>query len=363
VTIVPHGGSAAALAPLPVEALRLPAKVVAVLRELGIDTVGLLAALPRAALAERFDPALLLRLDQALGGAAEVFAVCHDEPSEEASLNWESGIASIEPLVAACERLLPRLTRPVGDRAHGVARLLVELTGESQRLRRLVVGLLRPTLDLRHLLDLVRLRLESCRLVEPVTELRVAVLEEAPPAVEQQTLFDDAAPRVETQAWRTLVERLAGRLGADAVGRVRRMADHQPERAWKAEPWLDRASSGSKSTAAPSSRRKRTTSQPAAAPASATAPAGPPRPTLLLAEPRAVQVVASQPEGRPCRWRDGASDRRVVQCWGPERIETGWWRAPGIRRDYYRVETETGTHAWLFRDLRTRQWFLHGWFD
>jgi protein ImuB len=63
----------------------------------------------------------------------------------------------------------------------------------------------------------------------------------------------------------------------------------------------------------------------------------------------------------------------AIACtWGPERIETGWWRTASrdqenrkafIRRDYYRVETTTGARFWIFRSLADRQWFLQGMFD
>ena len=53
----------------------------------------------------------------------------------------------------------------------------------------------------------------------------------------------------------------------------------------------------------------------------------------------------------------------VDRWWGPERIETGWWRGGIVRRDYYRVETTTGRRVWLFRDLVGGGWFLHGSFE
>jgi protein ImuB len=365
-TFVPVGETAAALAPLPVEALRLSPPTLALLAELGIDAIGTLASLPRVALAERFEPEVLVRLDQALGSATEVFAAFRPPPQHEASCSWETPVETTEPLIVACERLLPRVTSPLAERAHGVARLIVELSSESRQVRRLVVGLLRPALDCRHLLDLVRLRLETCRLIEPIADLRLAVLEEAPLAVEQRTLFAEVAPPIESHAWTTLVERLAGRLGNDAVAHIRPVADHQPERAWSYEPYLPplapvlrgegpgvrdlrRGSRRKQLRGAPCGERSRT--------------GGEGRPPLLLREPRNIRVVSSQPGGRPGQFRDGATDHRIVRSWGPERIETGWWRDPGIRRDYYRVETEAGTHFWLFRDLRTRGWFLHGWFD
>jgi protein ImuB len=57
-----------------------------------------------------------------------------------------------------------------------------------------------------------------------------------------------------------------------------------------------------------------------------------------------------------------AAGERIVRHWGPERIETLWWRGPSVRRDYYRVATESGAHLWLFRRLTDNRWFLHGVF-
>ena len=42
------------------------------------------------------------------------------------------------------------------------------------------------------------------------------------------------------------------------------------------------------------------------------------------------------------KFRHAGQDERVVRVWGPERIETGWWRTRLVRRDYYQVETERG---------------------
>ncbi len=53
----------------------------------------------------------------------------------------------------------------------------------------------------------------------------------------------------------------------------------------------------------------------------------------------------------------------IARTWGPERIETGWWRGPTVRRDYYRVATQSGHWFWIFRDLNSGRWFLQGMFD
>jgi protein ImuB len=47
---------------------------------------------------------------------------------------------------------------------------------------------------------------------------------------------------------------------------------------------------------------------------------------------------------------------------GPERIEAGWWDEQDVARDYYMAENGRGQRLWVFRDHRTRSWFVHGLF-
>ena len=61
--------------------------------------------------------------------------------------------------------------------------------------------------------------------------------------------------------------------------------------------------------------------------------------------------------------RQAREEYKVVGCWGPERIETGWWRGQDIHRDYYIVETDAGTRLWIFRRHEDGRWFLHGSFE
>jgi hypothetical protein len=57
---------------------------------------------------------------------------------------------------------------------------------------------------------------------------RLAVLEEASFAVQQKMLFSALSPPIESSGWASLVERLTGRLGSQAVARIEPRADHQP---------------------------------------------------------------------------------------------------------------------------------------
>lgn len=336
------------LAPLPIEAIRLSFDTASLLAELGLTTLGPLFAVPREALAERFEPKLLLRLDQARGARHEWFEPYRPPPRYESGEEWEFGVTSADPLVEVWRRLLPKLLAPLAACGRAAARLLAELRGETGSQCRLVIGLLRPSLDRAHLLELLRLRLETVRLREPIIATKLSVLDDAPQAVQQQVLFAELSPPIESTAWTSLVERLSGRLGADRVVAIRPNSDHDPSLAWRPEPWLART------------RRLAATKQKVEASASSSTP---PRPTRLLPQPRPIHVVALAPQGYPQQFADRGVESRVVRCWGPERIETGWWRGPSLLRDYFRVETTSGTHAWIFRNLRSRRWYLHGWFD
>lgn len=353
--IVRSGGEASALASLDVAALRLSPDLTSLLRELGIEIVEPLWTLPREALAERFSSELLLRMDQALGRVPELFVAHRPPPTYETQLGWEEGVVDAASIAAVGRRLLPQLLTPLRRRGRGVTRLLAELSGEFHSLDRFVIGLLRPTLDLEHLLGLLQLRLESFRVRQPIVAVRFAVLEEAALPIQQQVLFSDLAPPAESHAWTSLVERLAGRLGNDAVVRVRILSDHQPERAWRPVPWL-KESRKAVQRKPPPPRKSRS-------PAEDVFPAKLPRPTLLLPRPAPIRVFSVAPQGYPRTFENRGAEHRVVKSWGPERIETGWWRGPSVRRDYFRVATSEGIRCWLFRDLRSGRWFLHGWFD
>ena len=65
--IIPAGEQRTLLGPLPVAALRLPAKTIDTLHELGIREISQLQGLPRSALPARFGPVVLERLDQTWG--------------------------------------------------------------------------------------------------------------------------------------------------------------------------------------------------------------------------------------------------------------------------------------------------------
>jgi protein ImuB len=161
-------------------------------------------------------------------------------------------------------------------------------------------------------------------------------------------LFSDSVARHDPRHLAGLVDRLSSRLGRKAVVRPRLLPDAQPELAYRYDPLIG-GSPGA------SLRRNRSREM--------TAADLPPRPLRLLCRPVPLTAVWGIPDGPPLRFHWGGQEHRIAQSWGPERIETGWWRGRPVGRDYYRIQTTTGRRYWLFRRLRDGQWFLQGLFE
>ena len=52
-------------------------------------------------------------------------------------------------------------------------------------------------------------------------------------------------------------------------------------------------------------------------------------------------VTAKSRTGAPVRLFHSGNWQQVIRFWGPERIETGWWRSRAVRREYFRVEIDS----------------------
>ena len=162
----------------------------------------------------------------------------------------------------------------------------------------------------------------------------------------QGKLFENDAQAARWRHLPALIERLSNRLGEKTILRSQLWPDAQPEFACRYEPWLQRQAP---CTLFPN--------DPAMALASRKALS---RPLCLASQPVPIRVVCEAADGPPLRFEWQKRQHVVAHCWGPERIETGWWRGRDVRRDYYRIETTAGRRFWIFRTTASEAWFLHG---
>lgn len=352
-----------ALQLLPIEALRLPAEQAATLRQLGVETIAHLADLPREALATRFGRQMVTQLDRAEGLAEELLTPIR--PPAKFQAEWPLEYPISDRL--ALEKILEELTQRVADalrrQDHGAVQLVCRLDIAESVPRYCQIDLFRPRADARHFMELLRLQGEALRLKGAVGRIGLAAPTTARLEQRQKHLFAGTQEQ-QAEELALLINRLSNRLGREQVTRPQLTGDAVPEHAYRLQPLA-----GQVNGAAPPPRKRSSRKAPPRAgnddqdPAVARQPSAT-RPLLLLPKPiELLQAVSIAMDGPPASFVYQGQHQRIARHWGPERIETAWWRGASVRRDYYRVETAEGRRFWVFRERSRGAWFLHGHFD
>ena len=393
------------LADLPIEALRLEAKTIVLLKRLGLRRIGQLYNLPRTVLARRFRDlkvkgagrpgereglaqAVLLRLDQALGQQADPRPPLAEPPVFIARRSYPDILITSEGIETACHDLASELCNALTAYHKGARRLRFSLYRADGSVADAMIGTKQPCCKPDHLLSLFRDKLNTLDAgfgIDMITleALQIDSLQETQSCLTQGNAgFDSTQVQANTAA---LVDRLTNRLGQKAVFQLEKMESHIPEHAQKrtfdfvTKPNLHQLY----------------VSQ---------------RPSFLLTAPERITVIAEVPEGPPARFTWRRVLHRIIKTEGPERIEPEWWKrlaafiastssrhdssstctvgnsathtAMGSSylfepksdqdriRDYYILEDDCGVRYWVFRSgLYQREmedgppnWYMHGLF-
>lgn len=385
------------LAALPTAALRIDDETVGKLARLGVRTLGELWQLPRDGLASRLGPRLLKRWDQALGTHAEPIIALHT------AADWSLEFPLENPTRAQCvlDEVLQRLCGQLAARlrAHGRGALRCVCRLDLVRSRPLVLqlGLFRASDDANHLHSLLIGQVEQALLhweedhpdrhrttigqkksAGPRSHRPAADSVACPlasddagavwrvclqatvtgPIVWEQTQLFDQGDLKQRQHLARLIDNLSSRLGRGQVLEARVERDAEPEQAVSYRPLTGRRQDGSEQ------KTLRKLNSRLAASGAEPRPGDPlRRPTRMLSPPELLIGVSCAPDAPPAEFVFENRRQRVLRHWGPERLESGWWRGPSMRREYYRVETTDGDWWWIFRDLLSGAWYVHGLFN
>ena len=315
------------------------------LQGMGLRTIADLCSVPRAGLARRIGDQVLSELDRAMGRKPDPRVAIVPQPVFDARLELYARADTGEQLLHGAAVLLARLVAWLSAQ-HAFVRRFDVVMHHEQRVRRdarieattLQIALAEPSRDSAHLLALLRERLARLTLPAPTLDLSLHaedIARRAPPNAE---LFP--TPASEQDGLTRLIERLQARLGPEQLIRIAPTQDHRPERATVSR------------VADATMRPVRSRGGDAAA---ATSPKL--RPVWLMHQPE------------PLRERDARPllDGHVLQLLsGPERIETGWWDAGLVERDYYIAQQPGGALVWIYYARRPMpgrpNWFLQGRF-
>jgi len=308
-------GLRSALGDLPGAALGLDERTHERLLKAGLATLRDLWRLPREGLVRRYGTELLLRLDRAAGLLATPLREFRSPPCFHARFELPSETDRLAFFFPAIEQLLQRLSDFLHERDAGLTRLHLALEHRDRPPTRLKQGSRRPERAAAHFGRLLHERLERLPLPAPVCAVAVSSAALVPWAAVATDLFGQRAD--EAADWQQLLDQLEARLGPQALKPLGLRADHRPERACGG------------------------TAQALAAPSGLAL-----RPLWLLARPRPVprrELAVIRPQ--------------------PERIESGWWDAAGIGRDYHVATDRRGAKLWIYRELEhPDRWYLHGLF-
>lgn len=358
---VASGKERAALAPLPIAALRVESAIVDAFAEVAVESVGQVLELPRSTLPARYGEDVLHRIDQALGTLPEPVGRLPEAVVFTVSRELPGGTTQLEAIEGMVCRLLGELTALLERHESGLRRL--DLAFDRLDLATIPMHLIvtRPTRSERHLWNLLRPQVERVHMgfgIERITlrASRVARVVHQQRALHEHTARGDAGHvpiEHDDAAFAEVVDTLAARLGHENVLRLELVASHRPEHAERLVPFH--------TTPTPTPKAPK-------APTSEVGPASVDRPSRLLEIPERVRVLSVTPDGPVLKlWRggsrhagDGQDERKIVASIGPERMSTEWWRGREPSRDYFRVQEESGRWLWLYQERQTRAWFLHG---
>ena len=346
-TIVAEGGEAAALARLPVTALRLEAPVAAQIVRLGLTTIGRLGALPRDALTRRFGAVVVARLDQALGRAGEALTYRRPPTPWLARLAFADPISAPEDFARVTADIAALLCARLEAEGRGARRFELVFHRLDGRALPLTIGLALPGRDARAITRLFAPLLDT---VDPGFGVEVVTLTAAEVEARgaSQRRLEQGGEVSPEEGVAPLVDRLVNRLGGEAVWRAEPNASHAPERAVARRPALSRSSGGGWSVDRP-------------------------RPLRLFRRPEPIEAMSKVPDDPPVFFRWRGVPHRVRLAEGPERLAEEWWRrpfeddCPWRVRDYYRVEDDAGARFWVYRDALyggdvIPKWWVHGLF-
>lgn len=345
------------LATLPLDALRLSANTTDSLAQLGLAQVGQLEQLSRAALVARFGPDILAQLDRLWGRRADALPSVPNVRTWEASFTFEAPVTDYRVLLHVLGHLIAELAARLAAERLGATRVLADFDSTPTERLRLELRLFRASANARRWLELATLELERARLRAPVSTITVTAATTATLEQRQRELFPHEERAAESQRLAgSLIERLTSRLGHQAVSRVSLAPDLLPERSYRLTAAITPRRAAHKQSS------KKQTSQQTREQTPHGAPDPGSRPLELLPATRHPLAVRTTKDNTPTEFRSNNTWLHIARTWGPERIESGWWRGRRARRDYYRVETDTGSQAWIYCRLEDERWFLHGWF-
>ncbi len=350
---VEQGNLKEKLSPLPLAALRLCPKLESLLQELNFTHIAQLLKIPRKSLLCRFEQTLLRHLDWALGKEEEVFSPLHREQPIKEQIIFDGAQSQFDSIIAAGRILLRNVVEQLLASGRKACCLVLKINSLNAAPQLKTINLSLPTDDQKHLWKLLKSRLEQCHMGLGVESLMLSVTHFEHVRAEQlahQSICQKGEVSSGSREYGALMDILSEHLGAQGLLQLESLPSHIPEKSFQYQPLQHHFPSLNSYALMPERKTFNVALDTE-------------RPSLLYYYPHPIQALALMPDYPPCwiKWKSKAY--RITNALGPERIAPQWWGKDDsicATRDYFKVQLPTGLWLWIFRELESSKWFVHG---
>lgn len=358
VTLIPDGQEALRIGSLSLEALRIPFEFVETLHRWGIHTCAEFARLPETAIVERLGQEGLRWWRLAHGGDAHP-RIAKDFPvNYEEHMDLESPVDLLEPLLFVLNRLLEQLCARLRMHILSIGEIKVNLMLERNDSRHKephchvrTIQLPVPARDSKLLLKLLQLDLEAHPPSSPVTAVSMLAIP-AKARSQQFGLFLPLFP--DPERLEITLARIQSTVGENRLGAPMLLDTHGPNGFQQTRFVL------------PEMEEKEAVRER--------------QPTAVMRIYRpALPAAIELSEGKPTFLGCEGVRRQILAFAGPWKRKGDWWSEAAWAREEWDVEVRTlhtkvlreraGTDEEetalyrVYKDLRTKRWFVEGVYD
>lgn len=336
ISIAEQSQSSQALAPLPIEALNIPAKISGDLRRVGLKSVGQLYSIKQSELARRYGLELPQALSKAMGRSHDPLTPHTIDPVYAARMNLPEPIGLKTDLDAVLERLSHSVCKRLEGDKKGARKFTLTVRCVDTGDHDLQIGFARPCFDQ----GLVKRQFER-----PLAQLRIKfgadwfrlTAQSLEPIRERQRIIgNDNQDKADDLS--QVITSVGNRIGFDRVRRFAPASSHLPEREFTTQEYADQPPVENW----PQSKRER---------------------PVRVFRPERLRTIDPGRPPKAFEWRrENYTSKSYL---GPERLTSEWWTDNrDFIRDYWVVSTAQGPRLWLMTNPASKEpnWFVAGRF-
>jgi protein ImuB len=298
----------------PLQHTDITPKAVEKLQRVGIHTIQAVLKIPLADIAKRFDVEVATYIGKLTAQITHPVSFFHPKKSFNHVIELLYDIENIQILQGPLSQLLQSLEQFLKTRDLLTQTLVFTLSQRDEKSIELNIHSQQGEYLAKSWAILISLKLENITLSAPVFAIRLIVENTYIRTPDKSDLFAGKQGRLSRLQ---LISLLQAKLGEEAVSTPTLTNDYRPEQTIQNSKQLVKSIQPFQLYAL--------------------------RPSFLLTPPQRLQ-------------------EKVSIAYGPERIETGWWDAKPITRDYFIARNQLGQWYWVFKTPEDA-WYLHGVFS